>query len=731
MIINQDKQEVENLDEFKSRSFGFHKSAKAFQLIIKNIYSNPVKSAFCEILQNARDSVYLAGKQEDTIEVYLPSRLNPEFKVVDFGIGLSHKFMMEKYTLAFYSSKDQNEEMAGGFGCGRLSVLALTSTYNVISVHNGKRYFYSIFINGDGEPEIVTINHEDTSDCNGFTVSCPVLPEHVPQFQEEAKKILKYWKVKPTIKNVDNFVIPKIEVEIEGANWMIMKPWPESYLHTYPQCVAGIYSYDINIANIPKLSIAQTAILQSSGLVLFMGASDVSPQVNRQGLTYDNNTIKNIKAALDNVINDIGAAIQREFDKCTSSWDAKILYHKYFHADGVAKNIGKLLGEKYKVKWNGMEIIDTVFDFADKDGKAIDGIKIMSYWQKYSRNGNYSTDSGQVIDIMVSGKTRLYVNDLDNPNMGVTKRMRYTMNQARTTGNKESVNPYVVTFKNKAAQDLFFEKTLLTPDNLLSIKAIEVPKDLIARSYEKNSKHTSKVFEFGYMSKTRGVKESDSWIEHEIDLESEEGIYIEIEKFVPVNSTNKHINETLEALKHFKLWSEDDILIGIKKKSKQLAEIAANPNWKIFEEYIKGFSNQLALSDEELQNMADYEYFSRFTCEFKGDDLKYLKSLASKLDTDHKISDYYNHLNNYTELIGNYNDINLKIMLMRRLGIQIVNDKKPLIDLLKKQKQLIKLYPLLFENSYYMSKVSEYFFDYVRGVDLKLAEKKVLADEPF
>lgn len=719
MIISQDKQLVENLEEFNSKSFGFHKSAKAFQLIIKNIYSNPVKSVLNEILQNSSDSVKQVGKSIDTIELHLPSRLNPEFKVVDYGIGLPHRFMMEKYTLAFYSSKDQDEDMAGGFGCGRLSVLALTSTYNVISTHNGKRYYYSVFINGKGEPEIVTLQHEDTTDSNGFCVSCPVLPEHVQQFQEETRRILQYWKVRPIIKNVDNFIIPEIEKEIEGADWMIIKnTYPN--ISNIPKVVAGIYSYDITIANIPRLTESQTAILQSN-LILFMGASDVSPQVNRQGLTYDNKTIINIKAALDRVIVDVGAAIQREFDKCPNIWDAKLLYSKYFAYGGTAKNIGKLLGEKYKVKWAGIEFNDSVFEFDKEDLKLY---QITHYQQSYARGGNYKTECYDTENIIVSPLSRIFINDLENQNMGVLRRIRYFLSSHRVASNNEVINAYVLTFKNEEAEKAFYEKTLLKKEDFRSVKAIDVPKsENLGYSTGKSSKYINKVFQFSY---SLDYKKSSSWEEVNVDIEQEEGIYIVLDAFVPVCcGGNKALNDKLQLLKKFKHWSDDTVLTGVKINSEQLAQFEACDNWKTLVDYIQECKNKFTLTDEEKQQMVNANFYKSYNCKFKDDNLIHLKYLIRNLEHKHLFSDYaeaLEKLHDHSVKAKNVPELLNKIEFILHFNIK-VDYPKPLIDINVIRDKLKKIYPYVFEENYWYSTMKvQYYQDYVRGVDLRLKE---------
>lgn len=122
MVVTKVKEEV--ITSGESKSFAVKVSAKAFQVIISTQYSDLDRALVIELIQNAYDSHIKAGRTELPIEIQCPNNIDDKLIVTDYGTGMSHDFMMNRYTQVFDSTKDTSDNENGGYGWGRLVGLA-------------------------------------------------------------------------------------------------------------------------------------------------------------------------------------------------------------------------------------------------------------------------------------------------------------------------------------------------------------------------------------------------------------------------------------------------------------------------------------------------------------------------------------------------------------------------------------------------------------------------------
>ena len=120
MITNTIERNVEKIGEFGAESeFQIKNTAKAFRMIVGNLYSDKVAAIVRELSANGFDA-HVASGHSQPFEVTLPTHFEPTFAVRDFGPSMPHEFMMNEYTMAFYSSKDTSNDFVGAMGLGRL-----------------------------------------------------------------------------------------------------------------------------------------------------------------------------------------------------------------------------------------------------------------------------------------------------------------------------------------------------------------------------------------------------------------------------------------------------------------------------------------------------------------------------------------------------------------------------------------------------------------------------------
>ena len=153
-------------------TFKISASPVAFDILSSKLYSNPTLAIVRELLTNAYDSHKAAGKEDTPIKVNLPSYMEPNFIIRDYGIGLSKEDVLELYTTFFDSTKSNSNDFTGCFGLGSKTPFSYTSSFSVISYWNGTKYFF-IATKKDGLPHIYAVREEPTDEPNGLEVSIP------------------------------------------------------------------------------------------------------------------------------------------------------------------------------------------------------------------------------------------------------------------------------------------------------------------------------------------------------------------------------------------------------------------------------------------------------------------------------------------------------------------------------------------------------------------------------
>lgn len=138
-------------------------NATSFNHIISNLYRNPLGAVMRELTTNALESHIIAGTDK-RVAIQLPTALDQEFVIRDFGTGLTHDEVEKYLNSLFSSSKDGDNNMMGGFGLGSKSPLALVDTFNLVSICNGKKNTYAWIKEGGKLPSLVRMGDDEDYD---------------------------------------------------------------------------------------------------------------------------------------------------------------------------------------------------------------------------------------------------------------------------------------------------------------------------------------------------------------------------------------------------------------------------------------------------------------------------------------------------------------------------------------------------------------------------------------
>lgn len=291
-------------------------TAKLFDMFANDTYANKPLAIMRETVANGIDAHIAANTPDRPVEVTLPTELDPTCIIKDFGIGMSHEFVMGpfmEYTNG--STKDQDDSMIGGFGIGSKSPLSYVDAFTLRVVHDGVLSVYTLFKNEIGIPSIGLQAQTTTSEPNGVEISFPVEAADVTAFHEAAQEALQYFTPTPI---VHNGTINPPEYAYRGNGWALRKT------HGPLGVIVGGVRYPVTTANLDYAlrTHAKLSPLLEYGLDLTMPIGSVGIAMSREQLSYVPKTSTAIQAALEGLVDDVVQTFSNLFDHCPSEWEA-------------------------------------------------------------------------------------------------------------------------------------------------------------------------------------------------------------------------------------------------------------------------------------------------------------------------------------------------------------------------------------------------------------------------
>lgn len=105
-----------------------------FYLLSEGLYTNPMHSAYTEIVANAWDSHIDAGKTDTPIKITFKEGM---VTIQDFGTGIPHDKFLDLYGALGGTNKSSDVTKTGGMGIGKLAPLSVTDSFIVTNCHGG------------------------------------------------------------------------------------------------------------------------------------------------------------------------------------------------------------------------------------------------------------------------------------------------------------------------------------------------------------------------------------------------------------------------------------------------------------------------------------------------------------------------------------------------------------------------------------------------------------------
>lgn len=636
---------VIDADEIESSDFEIDNVEMIFHVLSTRVYKNPEFSVIAEICANAWDAHIAAKNTKTPFNIHLPNNLEPWFSVRDFGISMSHEFMMGTemdgdkkigYTRVGCSTKNQTNRQNGAFGIGRLSCLGINETYTAICYKNGIKRTYSVF-KEEGKPKIINLSQEKTDEKDGFEVSVNI-PGHFSYstFSENAAKILSFYPIKMVVTGSANFSyqLPEYSLRVNDKN--LNFGFPKDSRQSY--AIMGVYAYPIDSQSLDNLTDAEYKIL-NKGIHIFVKLGDCSVSLSRDGLFYDGKTKKRIKDEINKISEHYVELVKKQIENAPNFLIAKQLYWDNFSYNGDCYYLTNT--KNPEVSWKNIKFSDFHIEIPKTSKTICEGVGV-----EEKRTSLEKTDK-----ISIRGNEAFFINDLDKK-IGIKSRLKHYYNY----GGGYNKNIYL--FDNLDKE--FLDYCGLKESDFSSLKAIVPPPSQKTYNYDRSK---CKVFIYdgsGYRSdKSSCWSIPEDFDETDIE-DADDAIFVTLEdRFYVSNKYNHNAFWLLSKLRDLNPKLPKLPVYGIRYKYPEIIE-SAKKVWKSLDDYIYSeFDSLIKQSSEEIKQ---YVFESNVK--------------KTKFNCDGTCLDNLSHFQSYNSMVQTY------FRLKNKLNEKLESSKvKQIIDL--------------------------------------------------
>jgi hypothetical protein len=357
MRLDQSPLHLEHSGLSRTTDFTIKASAKAFQILFSNLYSDPVMAVLRELICNAWDAHARAGKQDTPIHVHLPTGMDMELRVKDQGTGISHPGMHSLFVTVFDSDKNNTNDEIGGLGLGSKSPYSLTDQYHLRSVFMGVARRYTAFMQVDGTPGLADVGPaEEVDEADGFEVIVPVAPQYRNSFNDRYARFVQTMPTHPT-SNFHETITPLTPIlsrEVGDYRVEVLGNAHESR-HEYGTAVIimGIVPYTITGGQ--KYDLPE--IFRDRGVIIHapIGAFEVNP--SREALSLKPQDFERLHTLAEAFTQTLRPFFQERITQATDALDLSTKHHELLRSATLSKLYRKTL-DTQALTWKGYDVKD-------------------------------------------------------------------------------------------------------------------------------------------------------------------------------------------------------------------------------------------------------------------------------------------------------------------------------------------------------------------------------------
>jgi len=297
-------------------NFRIESSAKAFEILASNLYSDKISAVIRELSCNAADAHVEAGVANIPFNVDLPNNTNKQFRIRDFGLGLKLEQIEDVFTVFFSSTKTTSKAYTGAFGLGCKSPFAISDEFFVNSYIDGLKYSFQCY-KKEGIPSIIFLKKEETTEESGLEIIVQLKSFIQKDWENKAKNIYEFFHVRPNLNT-------KLSYFSESPEHKIDDNWENTDSPGVWIVMSNVrYRLDTN-----KVGIKQTQN-RSRGICYHVPPRSVDVTPSREELAYTEQTINFISKFIAKVNQKFTDDMQKTINKYESKMKAQIEFIKF------------------------------------------------------------------------------------------------------------------------------------------------------------------------------------------------------------------------------------------------------------------------------------------------------------------------------------------------------------------------------------------------------------------
>lgn len=310
-------------DDDVETNMGVTLTPMLYRMLSSGVYQNNVRAILREYLCNAYDAQVEAGRMDAEIQLFLPNSIEPNFKIRDYGTGLSEEGIRKVFGSYGNSTKTQTNAQIGCFGIGSKSAFSYTDQFTVVSYYKDTKRTFSCFLE-NGMPKVRRMSEADTDEPNGLEVSFPVMESgDYLRFYDEAMHVLKPFKakgVKVAIFGTSRSTeVKDHKREVEGTNWALTREGNGLIVRM------GLVDYHVDTHQLQLSSELRTIV--KHGFVVTLPMGSVQPTPSRENLQIDDATRKTLNDFVQTISKELFQQLGKQIDNAASMHEARKAYH--------------------------------------------------------------------------------------------------------------------------------------------------------------------------------------------------------------------------------------------------------------------------------------------------------------------------------------------------------------------------------------------------------------------
>ena len=406
----------------ESINFGIGDASVVIEILRNRLYSFPIRTLVQEYICNARDAVRESGN-EFKIDIQKPTRLEPTFKVRDYGTGISPDAMVDVFVKYGASTKRGTDEQTGGFGIGAKSAWAYTDSFTIVSYWGGMERHYIAHTGKNNNGSLDLILEQKSDQPSGLEIQIAVDSKDIEAFCDAINRACYFWEIKP---NGVGETSKGLQIADELHQFTNLPYNVQSATVGLLLSVDGV-PYPLTqtiLDNCPNLKAITQLLDVNATLVLKIGNDAVDVSADREKIAENEHTFKGLEIIAKRIYEKLIKDVKNRHSKLNSVLEF-CKYYEYiysnFRLEGIANNLKafkdySFLGNRYYASTD-VYLTNDVF-------KTINAVKFHNKTKQKKTSNKVFKDDAELITLGAILEGRIFYRDQKESKVNENRRAR-------------------------------------------------------------------------------------------------------------------------------------------------------------------------------------------------------------------------------------------------------------------------------------------------------------------